>query len=155
MLERYVMTLSRYRIGGNGSSVKKPPPAFLFCEGEKRGHHGSAFLLDIPYIVCLILYQNVATTATMESQTPLGKPSTRVSNLYSSQVAEFNFQSSKEFLASLSRATRRLKSQPWRCIRKKDQIRSLFSLDGPDQPFRIPLVRLYLRPCFRPICQVK
>ena len=39
------------------------------------------------------------------SQTPLRKPSNRVSNLYFSEVPEFNFQSFKEFLASLNRAT--------------------------------------------------
>jgi hypothetical protein len=38
---------------------------------------------------------------------------------------------------------------------KEDQIRSLFSLDGPKQPFWIPLVRFDFLPCFRSIDEIK
>jgi hypothetical protein len=38
---------------------------------------------------------------------------------------------------------------------KEDQVGLVFSLDRPQQAFRVPLVRLDLRPCFRSIGQIK
>ena len=49
--------------------------------------------------------ENLLPLLLVVSQTPLRRPSTRVSNLYLSKVPEFNFRSFKEFLPSLNSAT--------------------------------------------------